>query len=75
MQSRKPIAKAFKQEVKTIRRDGGYIPINEVDDDVVTIMAKALALKTIERKSQQLELTNKVIEEQKTMVTLSEKIS
>ncbi|MFJ7306705.1 BRO-N domain-containing protein [Peribacillus frigoritolerans] len=70
MHSRKPIAKAFKQEVKTIRKDGGYIPTNEVNDDVVTIMAKALvvALKTIERKSQQLELANKVIEEQKTMV-------
>ncbi|MGG0847881.1 BRO-N domain-containing protein [Peribacillus simplex] len=52
MQSRKPIAKAFKKEVKAIlkaiRRDGGYIATNEDDDDA-TILAKALvvAQKTI----------------------------
>ena len=74
MQSRKPIARVFKKEVKVIlkaiRRDGGYIATNEDDDDA-TIMAKALvvAQKTIERKGKQLESANKVIEEQKPMVT------
>lgn len=59
MQSRKPIAKQFKKEVKKIlkqiRRTGGYIPHNEEDDDA-TIVAKALLIsqKTIERKNEQL---------------------
>ncbi|CAK6476559.1 hypothetical protein ACPOM7_05045 [Peribacillus castrilensis] len=80
MQSRKPIAKAFMKEVKiilkAIRRDGGYIATNEDDDDA-TIMAKALvvAQKTIDRQGKQLESANKVIEEQKPMVTFAEKIS
>ena len=61
MQSRKPIARVFKKEVKVIlkaiRRDGGYIATNEDDDDA-TIMAKALvvAQKTIERKVNNLNL-------------------
>lgn len=76
MQSRKPIARAFKKEVKVIlkaiRRDGGYIATNEDDDDA-TIMAKALvvAQKTIERQGKQLVSANKVIEEQKPMVTFA----
>lgn len=55
MQSRKPIAKQFKKEVKKIlkqiRKTGGYIPTNEEDDDL-TIMSKAflIANKTIEKK-------------------------
>ncbi len=59
MQSRKPIAKQFKKEVKKIlkqiRQTGGYIPHNKEDDDE-TIMAKALLIsqKTIERKNEQL---------------------
>lgn len=61
MQSRKPIAKAFKKEVKgilkQIRQTGGYIPIAQEDDEE-TIMAKAflIAQRTIEKK-------NKLIEE------------
>lgn len=63
MQSRKPIAKAFKKEVKKIlkqiRQTGGYIPTSQEDTDA-EIMAKALliAQKTIENK-------NKLIEELK----------
>lgn len=59
MQSRKPIAKQFKKEVKKIlkqiRQTGGYIPHNKEDDEE-TIMAKALLIsqKTIERKNEQL---------------------
>lgn len=55
MQSRKPIAKAFKKEVKTIlkqiRQTGGYIPLTEQDDEL-TIMSKALmiAQNTLVRK-------------------------
>ena len=55
MQSRKPIAKQFKKQVKQIlkqiRQTGGYIPINNEDDEA-EIMAKALliAQKTIEKK-------------------------
>ena len=55
MQSRKPIAKEFKKEVKNIltqiRKTGGYIPINQDDDDS-SIMAKALLIanKTLDNK-------------------------
>ena len=55
MQSRKPIAKQFKKKVKQIlkqiRKTGGYIPVNE-DDDEKTIMAKALQImeRTIKEK-------------------------
>lgn len=64
MQSRKPIAKQFKKEVKnilkTIRKTGGYIPVKEGDDDSV-IMARALliAQKTIEEKDKQLKESKK----------------
>lgn len=57
MQSRKPIAKAFKKEVKTIlkqiRQTGGYIPLTEQDDEL-TIMSKALmiAQNTLVRKDE-----------------------
>lgn len=55
MQSRKPIAKQFKKEIKKIlkqiRKTGGYIPISQEDDEK-TIMAKALMIskRTIEEK-------------------------
>ncbi|MBO3446379.1 phage antirepressor KilAC domain-containing protein [Clostridium sp. CCUG 7971] len=55
MQSRKPIAKQFKKEIKKIlkqiRQTGGYIPITQEDDEK-TIMAKALMISkiTIEQK-------------------------
>lgn len=61
MLSRKPIAKAFKKEVKQIlkqiRTTGGYIPTTQEDDEE-TILAKAflIAQRTIEKK-------NKLIEE------------
>lgn len=68
MQSRKPIAKQFKKEVKKmlkqIRKTGGYIPTNEEDDDA-TIMAKALmvAQRTIEKKDELLKATVKELED------------
>ncbi|MGL5767097.1 MAG: phage antirepressor KilAC domain-containing protein [Sarcina sp.] len=80
MQSRKPIAKAFKKEVKKIlkqiRSTGGYIPTNEEDDDA-TIMAKALlvAQKTIERKNELIVKQQEVIEEQKPKVDIYNHIS
>ncbi len=67
MQSRKPIAKQFKKEVKKmlkqIRKTGGYIPTNEEDDDA-TIMAKALmvAQRTIEKKDELLKATVKELD-------------
>ncbi|EEM06223.1 KilA protein, putative phage-related DNA binding protein [Bacillus pseudomycoides] len=73
MQSRKPIAKAFKKEVKKIlkeiRQNGGYIHTNENDSDEL-IMARALlvAQKAIERKDAQLLEAQQVIEEQSPMV-------
>ncbi|MGG3663613.1 BRO-N domain-containing protein [Bacillus gobiensis] len=72
MQSRKPIAKQFKKQVKqilkSIRQDGGYIVANQEDDDE-TIMARALlvapplesaslAQKTIDRKNMLIEVNN-----------------
>ena len=73
MQSRKPIAKQFKKEVKKIlkqiRQTGGYIPTNEEDDDE-TIMAKALLIanKTIEKHKEIIANQKKQLEEQKPMV-------
>ena len=70
MQSRKPIAKEWKREVKKalkqIRLTGGYIPINENESEE-DIMAKALliAQRTIDKK-------NAIIEYQKPMVELAE---
>ncbi len=47
MQSRKPIAKAFKKEVKAIlkqvRQTGGFIPVNEQDTEQ-EILAKAMQI-------------------------------
>lgn len=70
MQSRKPIAKEWKREVKKalkqIRLTGGYIPINENESEE-DIMAKALliAQRTIDKK-------NAIIEYQNPMVELAE---
>ena len=66
MQSRKPIAKQFKKEVKKIlkqiRKTGGYIPVKEEDDEL-TIMSKALliAQKTLEQKDCLIEEQKKTI--------------
>lgn len=60
MQSRKPIAKQFKKQVKAIlkeiRTKGGYISTSE-DDTEETILARAvlLAQATIEKKNKQIE--------------------
>lgn len=57
MQSRKPIAKQMKKEIKNflkqIRKTGGYIPVNNQDDDL-TIMARAHQIleRTIAQKNQ-----------------------
>lgn len=57
MQSRKPIAKQFKKEVKLIlkqiRKTGGYIAVKE-DDDEASIMARALmiAQNTLNKKEE-----------------------
>lgn len=57
MQSRKPIAKQMKKEIKNylkqIRKTGGYIPVTTQDDDL-TIMAKAHQIleRTIAQKDQ-----------------------
>lgn len=69
MQSRKPIAKAFKKEVKKIlkqiRTTGGYIPVAQEDDEA-TIMAKALmiAQQTLNKKDIIIQQQNAKIETQ-----------
>jgi prophage antirepressor-like protein len=76
MQSRKPIAKAFKKEVKQIlkqiRQTGGYIPVSQEDDEKL-ILAKALMItkRTIEQKEQLLQQANRTIEQQKPLVELA----
>ena len=76
MQSRKPIAKAFKKEVKQIlkqiRQTGGYIPVSQEDDEKL-ILAKALMItkRTIEQKEQLLQQANKTIQEQNPLVELA----
>lgn len=73
MQSRKPIAKAFKKEVKIIlkeiRKNGGYIATSEKDSDE-EIMAKALlvAQKTIKRKNEKIKELEIQMEEDKPKV-------
>ncbi|MDU6296051.1 phage antirepressor KilAC domain-containing protein [Clostridium celatum] len=67
MQSRKPIAKQFKKEVKLIlkqiRKTGGYIAVKE-DDDETSIMARALmiAQNTLNKKDELLKAKDKEIE-------------
>ena len=80
MQSRMPIAKEFKKEVKkilkTIRQTGGYIPIQE-DDDEKSILAKAvlIANKTIEKKDKLINQQQEQIEEMKPKVEFAESIN
>lgn len=79
MQSRKPIAKQFKKQVKAIlkeiRLNGGYIATNENDDDM-TIMAKGLliAQKTIEKNKKKIVEQQLIIEAQKPKVLFAEAI-
>ncbi|MFJ7916128.1 MULTISPECIES: phage antirepressor [unclassified Lysinibacillus] len=68
MQSRKPIAKQFKKQIKNIlkeiRINGGYIATNE-DDDEMTILAKGflIAQKTVERQKRENEALHQQIEQ------------
>ena len=68
MQSRKPIAKKFKKEVKKmlkqIRLTGGYIPVNQQESEM-DILSKAImiAQKTIEKKDALLKSTVDKLEE------------
>lgn len=68
MQSRKPIAKQFKKQVKTIlkeiRMNGGYI-VTTAEDDDLTIMAKAMKIadKTIQRQKHENEALYQQIEQ------------
>jgi len=79
MQSRKPIAKQFKKQVKTILKDirlkGGYIATTE-DDDEMTILAKGflIAQKTIESNKRKIVEQQMLIEEQKPKVLFAEAI-
>lgn len=73
MQSRKPIAKAFKKEVKAIlkqiRQTGGYIPVSEEDTEM-EILAKAVLIsqKTIEKKDAIIAQQSKKLQEQQPKV-------
>lgn len=79
MQSRKPIAKAFKKEVKTIlkeiRKNGGYIVTNENETDE-QIMAKALlvAQRTIERKNEKIKQLEVKVENDRPKVLFAEAV-
>ncbi|ODV55429.1 phage antirepressor KilAC domain-containing protein [Lysinibacillus fusiformis] len=79
MQSRKPIAKYFKKQVKNIlkeiRLNGGYIATNE-DDDEMTILAKGflIAQKTIESNKKKIVEQQLIIEAQKPKVLFAEAI-
>ncbi|QPQ35937.1 phage antirepressor [Lysinibacillus sp. JNUCC-52] len=79
MQSRKPIAKQFKKQVKNILKDirlnGGYIATTE-DDDEMTILAKGflIAQKTIESNKRKIVEQQMLIEEQKPKVLFAEAI-
>lgn len=69
MQSRKPIAKAFKKEVKQIlkqiRRTGGYVPVNVGDtQEMIEQRAKEIASKTIAIKDELIAQQQAMIEQQ-----------
>ena len=69
MQSRKPIAKQFKKEVKQIlkqiRRTGGYIPVNVGDtQETIEQRAKEIASKTIAIKDELIAQQQAMIEQQ-----------
>ena len=75
MQSRKPIAKQFKKEVKSIlkqiRQTGGYIPIQQEESDT-DILAKALliAQRTIESKNKLLQEKENTINHQNQTINI-----
>ncbi len=76
MQSRKPIAKQFKKEVKKILHDvrttGGYIAAKQ-DESPEVIMARALQIanETIERNKQQLQIAQGTIDRQAEQLRIS----
>jgi len=75
MQSRKPVAKQFKSEVKTvlksIRRTGGYIPAGPGDTDA-EIMARAMvvAQRTLEERDRRIERLQHQLDESKSWYTI-----
>ena len=75
MQSRKPIAKQFKKQVKTIlkqiRETGGYIPVSQDESDE-EFLAKALlvAQRTLERKNKLLQEKEEIIQLQQPKVEI-----
>ena len=79
MQSRKPIAKMFKKEVKLIlkqiRQTGGYIPVNAAMSDE-EFMAKALmiAQNTLAKKDQIIAEKERIIELQQPKVDYHDKV-
>lgn len=79
MQSRKPIAKQFKKQVKNIlkeiRINGGYIATDENDDEA-SIMAKALLIanKTIENSKKKIVEQQLIIDAQKPKVLFADSI-
>ncbi|HID1128381.1 TPA: phage antirepressor [Clostridioides difficile] len=80
MQSRKPIAKQFKKEVKKIlkeiRKTGGYIHTTEdMSDDEIMARALQVAQKTIEKKSREIEEKDKVIQLQQPKVLFADAVS
>ncbi len=80
MQSRKPIAKQFKKEVKKIlkeiRKTGGYIHTTEdMSDDEIMARALQVAQKTIEKKSREIEEKDKVIQLQQPKVLFADAVA
>ena len=87
MQSRKPIAKQFKKEVKRIlkqiRMTGGYIPVKEEESEL-EILSKAFLIaqrtleakdKLIEQKDDEIKTLTDTIEEQKPNVNFAKAIT
>ncbi|MGX9756224.1 phage antirepressor [Clostridioides difficile] len=79
MQSRKPIAKQFKKEVKKIlkeiRKTGGYIhTTKDMSDDEIMARALQVAQKTIEKKSREIEEKDKVIQLQQPKVLFADAV-
>lgn len=79
MQSRKPIAKQFKKQVKVIlkeiRMNGAYVHDADEDDEV-TILAKGMlaAQRALERKDKLIATQQQVMEQQKPNIIFAEAI-
>lgn len=80
MQSRKPIAKAFKKEVKkilkAIRKTGGYIPATpEMSESEIMALAIRISMRTINEQKTLIQQQQKQLDDQAHKVAFADSVS